>query len=202
MWISSNFICTVRALIRTWPAFVVRAVTRDDLSAADRAPFYIASRHVKSALDHATIMASLLIGSPIVVLVTVPNSPNISPSNCVGRTLLGREYLFRPSLNHRSATILDALRFAHSRNQIHSVPESAPRADSKSPGNIPSLTGARISSPHFFKNFLQFSSFLAQISIARFPASRLSPFPARSWSEAGDGLASSSCFFSNTCCKQ
>jgi hypothetical protein len=86
------------------------------LSAAERAPFYIASRHVKLALDHATIMAGLLIGSPIVVLVTVSNSANISPLDCVGRTLLGREYLFWPSLDHRNATIQDAFRFAHLRN--------------------------------------------------------------------------------------
>jgi hypothetical protein len=109
----SDFTCPVSALIRTWLAFVERTVARDHLPAADRAPFDIASRHVKLALDHATIMAGLLIGSPIVVLVTVPNSANISPLDCVGRTLLGCEYLFRPALDHRNAAIQDAFRFAH-----------------------------------------------------------------------------------------
>jgi hypothetical protein len=107
-----NFTCPV-SLIRTWRAFVVRAVARDDLTAADRALFYIASRHVKLALDHATIMAGLLIGSPIGVLVTVTNSANISALDRVERTLLSREYLLRPSLDHRNATIQDAFRFAH-----------------------------------------------------------------------------------------
>jgi hypothetical protein len=87
----------------------------------NRALFYIASRHVKLALDHATIMAGLLIGSPIVVLVTVPNSANISPLDCVGRTPLGGEYLFRPTLDHRNATIQDAFRFAHLRNTTMQV---------------------------------------------------------------------------------
>ncbi|MGA8981605.1 MAG: hypothetical protein WB470_02950, partial [Candidatus Acidiferrales bacterium] len=110
------------ALTRTWRrAFVVRAVARDHLSAADRALFYIASRDVKLALDDATIMKGLLIGSPIVVLVTVPNSANISPLDCVGRALLGREYLFRPALDHRNATIQDAFRFAHLRNTTMQV---------------------------------------------------------------------------------
>jgi len=97
-------------------AFVERTVARDHLSAADRALFDIASRHVKLSLDHATIMTGLLIGTPIVVLVTVPNSVNISPLACVGRTLLGCEYLFRPALDHRNATVQDAFRFAHLRN--------------------------------------------------------------------------------------
>jgi hypothetical protein len=107
---------TLAALIRTWLAFVVRAVARDDLSAADRALFYIASRHVKLALDHATIMAGLFIGSPISVLVTVTNSANISALDLLGRTLLSREYLLRPSFDHRNATIQDAFRFTHLRN--------------------------------------------------------------------------------------
>jgi hypothetical protein len=91
------------------------------LPAANRALFYIAFRHVKLALDHAAIMAGLLIGSPIVVLVTVTNSANISPLDCVGRTLLGRDYLFRPSLDHRTATIEDAFRFGRFRNTITHV---------------------------------------------------------------------------------
>ena len=113
-WFDST--CPVSALIRIWLALVERTVARDHLSAADRALFDIASRHVKLSLDHATIMTGLLVGTPIVVLVTVPNSVNISPLDCVGRTLLGCEYLFRPALDHRNATVQDAFRFAHLRN--------------------------------------------------------------------------------------
>ena len=76
---------------------------------------------MKLALDHATIMAGLLIGSPISVLVTVTNSANISALDRVGKTLLGREYLFRPAFDHWNATIQDALRFAHFRNTTMQV---------------------------------------------------------------------------------
>jgi hypothetical protein len=110
-WQSGRF--AIPASIRSWSAFVIRAVARDDLPAANRALFYIASRHVKLALDQAAIMAGLLIGCPIVVLVTVTNSANISPLDCVGWTLLGRDYVFRPSLDHRNATIEDAFRLGH-----------------------------------------------------------------------------------------
>ena len=104
---------SIPELIRGRSVFVVRAVACDDLPAATRAFFYIASWHVELALHHAAIMASLLIGSPISVLVTVTNSANISALDRVGRTLLGREYLFPPSLDHRNATIEDAFRLGH-----------------------------------------------------------------------------------------
>lgn len=76
---------------------------------------------MKLALDYATIMARMYFGSPVIVLVTVPNSTNIFPLDCIGRTLLGREYLFRPAFDHRNATIQDAFRFAHFRNTTMQV---------------------------------------------------------------------------------
>jgi hypothetical protein len=103
-------------LIRGRSVFVVRAVACDDLPAANRAFFYIASWDVKLPLNHAAIMASLLIGSPISMLVTVTNPANISALDRVGRALLGCEYLFRPSLDHRNATIEDAFRMGHVAN--------------------------------------------------------------------------------------
>ena len=80
---------------------------------ADRALFSIASRYVKLALDHATIMAGMFIGAPIVVLVTETNATNVLPTECVGGTRLRREYLLWPSFNHRNATIANAFRFTH-----------------------------------------------------------------------------------------
>ena len=109
------------ALVKTWRVFVERTVARNHLSMTNRALFSVASRDMKLALDHAAIMAGMLFGSPILVLATVPNSANISPLDCIGRTLLGREYLFRPALDHRNATIQDAFRFAQLRNTTMQV---------------------------------------------------------------------------------
>lgn len=54
------------------------AITGKQLATTNGAFFSIATRHVKLFLENAAIMASVLVGSPVAVLVTITNTWNDS----------------------------------------------------------------------------------------------------------------------------
>jgi hypothetical protein len=101
-------------------SFVKWTITRKQLAITHRAFFAIAPSDVKLALENSTIVARMLIGTPVLTLVAIRNTKNGSAIERVGAHTLSSRYLLRPTFDHRYATEKYSFALRHSQFEARS----------------------------------------------------------------------------------
>jgi len=67
----------------------------------------VTAHHVEFPLEHAAVVAGLLVGSPVIAFGTVRDSGNPAAVAGVGPDLLGLRNAIRPPFDHSDAAVLD-----------------------------------------------------------------------------------------------
>ena len=96
-------------------SFVERAITRQELTAANGTLLHVTTGNVKLAFEDSAIVASDLIRMPIFLFIAITNTVHGSRLQGVERDVLSGLDLFRPALDHWHTAIKNALGSGHAR---------------------------------------------------------------------------------------